>query len=201
MALPAQSERPQGEITTLLGRGSEFEGKLTFEGTVRIDGKLSGEIFSEDVLVVGEGAMVNAEIDVGVIIVEGNVTGNIRAKRAVELHAPARVKGNIETPSLYIDKGVTFEGFSKMENIEPQSTTATCRRRCKGSPKRPAKRRRRSPAQSFADATRQEVASPSSGAPLARYKALVLTPCVQGVKRAAPLPAASLEKPCLSRPC
>jgi cytoskeletal protein CcmA (bactofilin family) len=125
MALPAQSERPQGEITTLLGRGSEFEGKLTFEGTVRIDGKLSGEIFSEDVLVVGEGAQVNAEIDVGVIIVEGNVTGNIRAKRAVELHAPARVKGNIETPSLYIDKGVTFEGFSKMENIHPQSTSAT----------------------------------------------------------------------------
>jgi cytoskeletal protein CcmA (bactofilin family) len=121
MALPAQSERPQGEITTLLGRGSEFEGKLTFEGTVRIDGKLSGEIFSEDVLVVGEGAMVNAEIDVGVIIVEGNVTGNIRAKRAVELHAPARVKGNIETPSLYVDKGVMFEGFSKMENIQPSS--------------------------------------------------------------------------------
>lgn len=117
MALPAQSERPQGEITTLLGRGSEFEGKLTFEGTVRIDGKLSGEIFSEDVLVVGEGAQVNAEIDVGVIIVEGNVTGNIRAKRAVELHAPARVKGNIETPSLYIDKGVIFEGFSKMEGL------------------------------------------------------------------------------------
>jgi cytoskeletal protein CcmA (bactofilin family) len=119
MALPAQSERPQGEINTLLGRGSEFEGKLTFEGTVRIDGKLSGEIFSEDVLVVGEGAMVNAEIDVGVIIVEGSVTGNIRAKRAVELHAPARVKGNIETPSLYIDKGVVFEGFSKMEGIGP----------------------------------------------------------------------------------
>jgi cytoskeletal protein CcmA (bactofilin family) len=123
MALPAQSERPQGEITTLLGRGSEFEGKLTFEGTVRIDGKLSGEIFSEDVLVVGEGAQVNAEIEVGVIIVEGNVTGNIRAKRAVELHAPARVKGNIETPSLYIDKGVIFEGFSKMENISGGVTT------------------------------------------------------------------------------
>lgn len=117
MALPAQSERPQGEITTLLGRGSEFEGKLTFEGTVRIDGKLSGEIFSEDVLVVGEGAQVSAEIDVGVIIVEGNVNGNIKAKRAVELHAPARVRGNIETPSLYIDKGVMFEGFAKMENI------------------------------------------------------------------------------------
>src|ERR1041385_5536338 len=86
------------EVTTLLGRGSEFEGKLTFEGTVRIDGKLQGEIFSDDVLVVGEGAEVNAEISVGVIVVEGNITGNIRAKRSVELHAPARVHGNIATP-------------------------------------------------------------------------------------------------------
>jgi cytoskeletal protein CcmA (bactofilin family) len=132
MALPAQSERPQGEINTLLGRGSEFEGKLTFEGTVRIDGKLSGEIFSEDVLVVGEGASVNAEIDVGVIIVEGTVTGNIRAKRAVELHAPARVKGNIETPSLYIDKGVVFEGFSKMEGIGPAAAVHTQPRTLEG---------------------------------------------------------------------
>src|SRR5258706_16435085 len=97
MAVPHRSEAV-GEINTLLGRGSEFEGKLTFEGTVRIDGKLSGEIFSDDVLVVGEGAEVHAEIDIGVIIVEGNVTGNVRAKKAVELHAPAKFKGNIETP-------------------------------------------------------------------------------------------------------
>jgi cytoskeletal protein CcmA (bactofilin family) len=90
---------------------------------VRVDGKLSGEIFSEDVLVVGEGAQVNAEIDVGVIIVEGNVTGNIRAKRAVELHAPARVRGNIETPSLYIDKGVIFEGNCRMADAQQARPT------------------------------------------------------------------------------
>ena len=60
----------------------------------------------------------DAEIEVGVIIVQGVVTGNIRAKRAVELEAPARVKGNIETPSLFIEKGVIFEGHSKMENLE-----------------------------------------------------------------------------------
>ena len=126
MALPAHAtdHKPEGEINTLLGRGSEFEGKLTFEGTVRIDGKLSGEIFSEDVLVVGEGAQVSAEIDVGVIIVEGSVTGNIKAKRACELHAPARVRGNIETPSLYVDKGVIFEGNCRMENVgQPRPTT------------------------------------------------------------------------------
>jgi cytoskeletal protein CcmA (bactofilin family) len=121
MALHAQSTPApaQGEINTLLGRGSSFDGKLTFEGTVRIDGKLQGEIFSNDVLVVGEGAEVSAEIDVGVLIVEGNVNGNIRAKRSVELHAPARVRGNIETPSLFIDKGVMFEGQCRMEGLTP----------------------------------------------------------------------------------
>jgi len=129
MAVPAHAAQ-QSEINTLLGKGSEFDGKLTFEGTVRIDGKLTGEIFSDDTLVVGEGAQVNAEIQVGVIIVEGNVTGNIRAKRSVELHAPAKVRGNIETPSLFIDKGVVFEGNCKMEGFaaanEPrQSPTLT----------------------------------------------------------------------------
>src|SRR6059058_1704092 len=95
-----------GEVTTLLGRGSEFEGKLSFEGTVRIDGKLTGEIFSDDVLIIGEGAEVQAEINVGSIIIEGSVQGNINAKRSVELHTPGKVRGNITTPSLYIEKGV-----------------------------------------------------------------------------------------------
>ena len=115
--MPLAQPQPEvvGEINTLLGRGSEFEGKLTFEGTVRIDGKLSGEIFTDDVLVVGEGAEVSAEIDAGTIIIEGHVVGNVRAKRAVEIHAPGRVRGNIMTPSLFIDKGVIFEGNCQME--------------------------------------------------------------------------------------
>ena len=117
-AVPPQ--QPQGEINTLLGRGTSFEGKLTFEGTVRIDGRLLGEIFSDDILVIGEGADVKAKIDVGTLIVEGNVEGNIRAGRLVELHAPARVRGNIETPQLFIDKGVIFEGNCKMENLPPR---------------------------------------------------------------------------------
>ena len=104
------------EVTTLLGRGSEFEGKLSFEGTVRIDGKLTGEIFSDDVLIVGEGAEVRAEINVGSIIIEGNVQGNITAKRSVELHTPGKVRGNITTPSLYIEKGVIFDGNCQMES-------------------------------------------------------------------------------------
>jgi cytoskeletal protein CcmA (bactofilin family) len=103
------------DITTLLGRGSEFEGKLSFEGTVRIDGKLSGEIFTDDTLIIGEGAEVNAEINVGAVIIEGNVHGNVHAKRSVEIRMPGRVIGNISTPSLFVEKGVIFEGNCQME--------------------------------------------------------------------------------------
>jgi cytoskeletal protein CcmA (bactofilin family) len=106
---------PAGEITTLLGRGAQFEGKLTFEGTVRIDGRFKGEVFSEDVLVIGDGAQVEASIDVGEVIIQGTVVGNISAKRSIEIHAPGRVKGDLHTPALQIDKGVIFEGRSFME--------------------------------------------------------------------------------------
>ena len=110
-----QSDSTPSEVTTLLGRGSEFEGKLSFEGTVRIDGKLSGEIFTDDTLIIGEGAEVNAEINVGSIIIEGTIHGNIHAKRSVEIRTPGRVRGNISTPSLFIEKGVVFDGQCQME--------------------------------------------------------------------------------------
>jgi cytoskeletal protein CcmA (bactofilin family) len=111
----AAARQPAGEITTLLGRGATFEGKLTFEGTVRIDGRFKGEVFTDDVLVIGEGAVVEATIDVGEVIIQGTVIGNITAKRSIEIHAPGRVKGDLHTPSLQIDKGVMFEGRSFME--------------------------------------------------------------------------------------
>ena len=106
-----------GEVHTLLGKGSEFEGKLTFEGQVRIDGRFNGQIITKDVLVVGEGARVQAEINAGTVIINGTVEGNVRATQLIELHAPARVKGNIEAPALTMDRGVIFEGTSKMENL------------------------------------------------------------------------------------
>jgi cytoskeletal protein CcmA (bactofilin family) len=102
-------------VTTLLGKGSEFEGKLSFEGTVRVDGKLTGEIFTDDVLMVGEGAEVNAEVTVGSIVIQGTVRGNITAKRSVEIHSPGKVRGNINTPSLFIEKGVFFDGHCQMD--------------------------------------------------------------------------------------
>lgn len=109
------------DITTILGKGSEFEGKLNFEGTLRIEGVFSGEIHSDSVLVVGEGAKVSAEVDVGTIVINGEVRGNVRAKTGVEIRHPGRLLGNVEAPSLIIEKGVIFEGACKMENFETRT--------------------------------------------------------------------------------
>jgi cytoskeletal protein CcmA (bactofilin family) len=103
------------DLNALLGRGSEFDGKLAFEGTVRIDGTFTGEITTSDTLIVGEGAKVTAEIACGTIVVHGEINGNIKASQAVELHKPARVKGDVSTPSLMIERGVVFKGRSEME--------------------------------------------------------------------------------------
>jgi len=101
------------ELHALLGRGTELDGKLVFEGRVRVDGKVRGEIFGDGVLILGPTAEIDANIDVGALIVRGGtVRGEIRAKRSVELYAPAKVHGDIATQQLYLEKGVTFEGKS-----------------------------------------------------------------------------------------
>jgi cytoskeletal protein CcmA (bactofilin family) len=110
---------PTTEITALLGRGTRFEGKLYFEGRVRIDGVFAGEIKSDDTLIIGDGAEVNAEIDVATVIVRGgSVHGNIRAKTSLEIHAPAKLVGNIHSPSVFIDRGVEFQGSCRMDPVE-----------------------------------------------------------------------------------
>ncbi len=113
------------EITALLGRGTRFEGKLFFEGRVRIDGQFKGEIKSDDTLVIGDGAEVHAEIDCATVIVRGgSVTGNIRAKDALEIHAPGKLTGNIHSPSIFIERGVEFQGSCRMDAVTPETTKA-----------------------------------------------------------------------------
>jgi cytoskeletal protein CcmA (bactofilin family) len=104
------------EITTILGKGSAFDGKLTFEGAVRIDGEFSGEIRTAGTLIVGETAEVKAQINAARIVIEGVVRGDITATEAIEIHAPARVYGNLTTPALEIQRGSVFEGNSTMES-------------------------------------------------------------------------------------
>jgi cytoskeletal protein CcmA (bactofilin family) len=120
-----EQQIPATEITALLGRGTEFDGKLQFEGRVRIDGVFRGEIRSDDTLVIGEGAEVHAEIDVATVIVRGGlVQGYIRAKTAIELHSPGRMVGNLHSPSVFIDRGVEFQGTCRMDAVEEASPKA-----------------------------------------------------------------------------
>lgn len=123
MATPKhEDQRSESGHNSLLGQGAEFEGKLTFDGTVVIDGKFTGEIFSKDRLQISQGARVSAEITVGSVVVFGEVIGNIKAAQSIELRSSAKVKGNIESPSLIIEKGAVYEGSCKMENLGKQAT-------------------------------------------------------------------------------
>jgi cytoskeletal protein CcmA (bactofilin family) len=126
---------PTTEITALLGRGTRFEGKLYFEGRVRIDGVFAGEIKSDDTLIIGDGAEVNAEIDVATVIVRGgSVHGNVRAKTSLEIHAPAKLVGNIHSPSVFIDRGVEFQGSCRMDPVEERTEKPAAREGSKAPP-------------------------------------------------------------------
>lgn len=105
------------EVDTLLGKGSEFEGKLVFKGQVRIDGKYSGQIQTDEILIVGPSAKVNAEISAGTVVISGTVEGIIRATSVVELHKGAKVKGTIESPNITMEREVTFDGTMKMDGL------------------------------------------------------------------------------------
>jgi cytoskeletal protein CcmA (bactofilin family) len=122
---PPHTPLPATEITALLGRGTHFEGKLHFEGRVRIDGVFKGEIRSDDTLVIGEGAEVHAAIEVATVIVRGGVVhGNIRSRVAIEVHSPGKIVGNLHSPSVFIDRGVEFQGACRMDALEASGDPA-----------------------------------------------------------------------------
>src|SRR5712664_3551626 len=112
---PNGADPAGGPNDLVLGRGVRLEGKLTFAGTVRIDATFVGSIVTDDVLVVGEAASIEADIICGTVLVHGEINGNIQAKTAVEIHRTGKVRGDLESPSLAIEKGALFVGSSRME--------------------------------------------------------------------------------------
>ena len=107
-----------GEIRAFLGEGTHFKGVLSFAGAVRIDGHLEGEIVGDEVLIVGEPGQVDAEIEVGTLVVSGQVQGNITAKQRVELLRSSRVNGTIRTRCLVVAEGALFNGHCEMTNLD-----------------------------------------------------------------------------------
>ena len=106
----------QNKISALIEDGCKFEGNLSFNGLARIAGIVNGSIFSNDTLVVSDGAVVNADINANVILISGTVKGNIKASSRVEIRRPARFEGTITAPSLIVEEGVIFHGTTKMRD-------------------------------------------------------------------------------------
>ena len=104
-----------GGLSAFIDQGSEFEGKLSFKDTVRIDGLFRGEISSQNTLVVGESGQIEASIRSTVVVVSGSVVGDIEATEQVTLHKTARVEGNLSTPSVVIEEGAIFNGHLAMK--------------------------------------------------------------------------------------
>jgi cytoskeletal protein CcmA (bactofilin family) len=105
------------QINAFLGRDTEFEGKMSFTGAVRMDCRFKGEILSGGTLIVGESAVIESDVRVSHMIISGEVRGNIEADR-VEIKAPGKVIGNIRCPVLVIEEGVIFDGSCQMQDRE-----------------------------------------------------------------------------------
>ena len=99
---------------TFIGKETRLEGKLRFEGALRIDGQFEGEITAKGNLMIGEEALVKADVLVSYASISGEFHGNITAEQRIDLHAPGKVFGNIQAPSVVIDEGVIFEGSTRM---------------------------------------------------------------------------------------
>jgi cytoskeletal protein CcmA (bactofilin family) len=110
----APSSSTPGGLTAFIDQGSEFEGKLSFKDTVRIDGRFRGEISSENTLIVGESGEIEASIRSKTVAVSGSVTGDVHASAKVVVHKTGRVVGDIETQVLVVEEGAIIDGHIKM---------------------------------------------------------------------------------------
>lgn len=115
-----KKEKKDDSVSTFLGHDATFEGTLGFRGAVRVDGKLKGKIESVGgTVIIGDKAVVDAEICVDTIIVKGQVNGVIEARKCVEAYPPARITGEIQAPVININAGVIFNGTCSMETPQP----------------------------------------------------------------------------------
>ena len=116
-------KKTKDEINAFLGRDTEFEGKFSFTGAVRIDGQFSGEIFTKDHLIVGEHGQVSADIQAGSIQISGEVNGSIRAGTKVEILSTGRFRGELNVPPqcLKIEPGAILDGTVHMDQGSKQA--------------------------------------------------------------------------------
>src|SRR5262245_47931882 len=113
------------QVSGFLDKGTNMTGELEFAGTLRIDGNFQGSISTADNLIVGEHAVVHADIKVGEIEIHGQFFGSIQAKHRVQVFPSGRVRGDIHTPVLSVNPGAILDGGLRMADDRPDEIPAT----------------------------------------------------------------------------
>ena len=122
---PSANTSETGDIIAFVGEEVTFKGVIRYQGTVRVDGRLEGEIYTDGNLIIGQKAIITAKIQAGTITCQGRITGDVEAKTQVRLLNPAVFDGSITTPSISIDQGVLFNGTCHMpKKGEPKAKDA-----------------------------------------------------------------------------
>ena len=121
-----------GEVNAFVGRGVEFKGTIIYNGTIRIDGTMEGEIQTEGCLLVGDEAVLTAKVRAGVVICKGTMTGDIVADEKVQLLSPAVLNGSVRAPLLSVEEGVVFDGTVDMRAANGQNVAHLQKRAGKG---------------------------------------------------------------------
>ena len=111
-------------IKAYLGSDALFRGTLSFEGTVRIDGKFEGQVNTNDTLVIGETGDMKADVKVGTLVCKGQLHGEVVASKKIEMHPASKITGNIQTPALSIELGAVLDGHLKMTEKESEKVVS-----------------------------------------------------------------------------
>jgi cytoskeletal protein CcmA (bactofilin family) len=110
----AQHVEQHNENFTLLGKGADFRGIVSFNGTIRVDGRVEGEIHTTGTLIVGEHAVIEGIICAGVLMNSGKINGTITAIEKIQILKPGVLVGDIRTPVIAIEEGSQFHGMCDM---------------------------------------------------------------------------------------
>ena len=105
-------------IKAYLGSDALFKGTLSFEGTVRIDGRFEGTVQTNDTLVIGETGDMQADIDVGILVCKGKLKGTVVASKKIEMHPASKITGNVKTPAMSMELGAVLDGQLNMTGRE-----------------------------------------------------------------------------------
>ncbi|MER3422401.1 MAG: hypothetical protein C4293_03405 [Nitrospiraceae bacterium] len=117
-------EKKEEDVVAFVGKGVNFKGMIIYDGAVRIDGCLEGEIQTEGMLIVGDTATITAKITAGSVVSHGKIKGDIAAKGHIQLRAPAVLEGSVKTPVFSIEDGVVFNGTCEMNTANETAKTS-----------------------------------------------------------------------------